>query len=536
MIRAFLKTPLAIIFLLAIIQITANATTFPINVTLSGAQEVPPNSSTGTATLIGTYNDSSNVLKYTVTFSGLSSNTTAAHFHAPAPPGISAPVVVPAVGFPTGVTSGTYTDSIVLSSGAEDTLKMGLWYFNIHTTNFPAGELRAQIFLQSASFVLPHVHCPADTTVSNTAGLCSASVAFSATDTTGKPASTLFYRIGNKVITSPFVFPVGVTTVLVTSVNAAGVDSCHFTVAVRDTQPPVITCPANITKPNDPGLCGATVTFAATATDNCSTHVTLSYDHAPGSFFDVGVTTVTATATDSSGNKSTCSFTITVNDVEPPVIHDLSASTRTLWPPNHKLKDVTINYTTTDNCPGPITCHLTVTSNEPDNGHGDGNTTHDWVVIDDHHIQVRAERSGNGSGRIYTTTVGCTDQHGNTASATTTISTPHSVVDIKSPGHGDHGNHTNIAVLNEEDPDRSTLVQVFPNPSRNYFTINIATGNTTDKILIRVMDIAGRVLEVKNNLVGDQAVTIGNNLKAGLYFVEIRQGGDAKQFKLLKEQ
>ena len=91
-------------------------------------------------------------------------------------------------------------------------------------------------------------------------------------------------------------------------------------------------------------------------------------------------------------------------------------------------------------------------------------------------------------------------------------------------------------MLNEEDPDRSTLVQVFPNPSRNYFTVNIATGNTTDKILIRVIDIAGRVVEVRNNLVGDQVVTIGNNLKAGLYFVEIRQGGHAKQLKLLKEQ
>src|SRR5438874_5735971 len=211
MIRAFLKTPLAIILVFTLVQFSANATTYPISVTLSGAQEVPANSSTGTATLTGTYNDSTNVLKYTVTFSGLSSNTTAAHFHSPGPPGISAPVVVPAAGFPTGVTSGTYTDSIVLTSGAEDTLKMGLWYFNIHTTNFPAGELRAQIFLQSASFVLPHIHCPADTIVSNSAGLCSASVAFAAVDTTGKPTSLLFYRIGSNAITSPFVFPVGVT-------------------------------------------------------------------------------------------------------------------------------------------------------------------------------------------------------------------------------------------------------------------------------------------------------------------------------------
>jgi len=533
MIRAFLKTPLAIIFIFAVIHFPANATTDSIHVTLSGAQEVPANTSTGTGTLLGTYNDSSNVLKYTVTFSGLSANTTAAHFHFPGPPGISAPVVFPATNFPTGVTSGTYTDSIVLSSGQEDTLKLGLWYFNIHTTAFPGGEIRAQIFLQDAAFVVPHIHCPADTTVSNTAGLCSASVAFAAIDSTGKPASGLFYRIGNTAITSPFVFPVGVTRVISTALNAAGSDSCSFTVTVRDTQPPVITCPANITQPNDPGKCGAIVTFAATATDNCS-QTTVTYDHAPGNFFDVGVTTVTATATDSSGNKSTCSFTITVNDVEPPVIHDLASSPRFLWPPNHKMKTITINYTTTDNCPGPITCVLTVASNQPDNGHGDGNTTHDWVVIDDHHVQLRGERSGKDkNGRIYTTTVGCTDQHGNTATATTTISVPHSIVDIKNPNHG---NHTTIAVLNEEDPDNSTMVQVYPNPSRSYFTVNVQTGSSADKILIRVIDISGRVVEVKNNLIGDQVVTVGNNLKAGLYVIDIRQGNNSKQIKVLKQE
>src|SRR5438034_8691956 len=132
----FLKAQLAIL-LFTIIQFSANAITYPISVTLNGAQEVPANTSTGTATLTGTYDDATNKLKYTITFSGLSANTTAAHFHAPAPPGISAPVIFAATGFPTGVTSGSYTDSIVLSSGQEDTLKLGLWYFNVHTTAFP---------------------------------------------------------------------------------------------------------------------------------------------------------------------------------------------------------------------------------------------------------------------------------------------------------------------------------------------------------------------------------------------------------------
>jgi Secretion system C-terminal sorting domain len=174
-----------------------------------------------------------------------------------------------------------------------------------------------------------------------------------------------------------------------------------------------------------------------------------------------------------------------------------------------------------------------VTSNQPDNGHGDGNTKNDWVVIDDHHIQVRAERSGQDkSGRTYTTTVGCVDQHGNTATATTTISVPHSMSIIKPP----KPNHSTIAVLNEEDPDRITVVQVFPNPSRNYFTLDIQTMNNTDGISIRVIDIAGRVVEVKDNLRGSQALRIGNNLRAGMYFVQIRQGENVEQLKLLKQE
>src|SRR5262249_41808803 len=119
-----------------------------------------------------------------------------------------------------------------------------------------------------------------------------------------------------------------------------------------------------------------------------------------------------------------------------------------------------------------------------------------------------------------------------TATATTTVSVPHSMVDL-SKGHG---HHINMAVLNEEDPEKVTVVQVFPNPSRNYFTLDIQTMNSTDKISIRVIDIAGRVVEAKENLHGSQALRIGNNLRAGMYFVQIRQGDNVEQLKLLKQE
>jgi hypothetical protein len=67
---------------------------------------------------------------------------------------------------------------------------------------------------------------------------------------------------------------------------------------------------------------------------------------------------------------------------------------------------------------------LSVTSNEPENELGDGNTDHDWEIVDAHHVRVRAERSGNGDGRVYTVTLTCTDAAGNKTVRTGTLIVP----------------------------------------------------------------------------------------------------------------
>jgi len=125
-------------------------------------------------------------------------------------------------------------------------------------------------------------------------------------------------------------------------------------VTVEDNDPPVITCPADITVDNDPGQCGAIVNFAATATDNCPSTVTITYSQDPGTEFAVGTTVVTATATDGGGNTSTCTFNITVNDAEDPTITcpvDITQST------DPGVCGAVINYTApvaADNCGGLI--------------------------------------------------------------------------------------------------------------------------------------------------------------------------------------
>jgi hypothetical protein len=88
------------------------------------------------------------------------------------------------------------------------------------------------------------------------------------------------------------------------------------------------------------------------------------------------------------------------------------------------MVNVTINYSATDNC-GPVATSLSVGSNEPVNGTGDGDTAPDWVVVDAHHVQLRAERAGNGSGRTYTITITATDSAGNTSTQTVKVAVAH---------------------------------------------------------------------------------------------------------------
>ena len=91
--------------------------------------------------------------------------------------------------------------------------------------------------------------------------------------------------------------------------------TCSFTVTVNDTQPPTITCPANVTTvaaQTCPLATSGMVTFPPpTASDNCP-GVTAACVPPSGSTFPVGTTTVTCTATDASGNTASCSFSVTL--------------------------------------------------------------------------------------------------------------------------------------------------------------------------------------------------------------------------------
>ena len=94
-----------------------------------------------------------------------------------------------------------------------------------------------------------------------------------------------------------------------------------------------------------------------------------------------------------------------------------------LWPPNHKY--VTVTATVTASSDVSAISLLSVTSNEPDNGLGDGDKANDIVILDDFTFDLRAERSGAGSGRIYTITYQVTNVCGNSTIVTATVTVPH---------------------------------------------------------------------------------------------------------------
>ena len=118
---------------------TADSVTF--KTALKGASEVPPNDSKGTGTVDATLDAAAKTLSWTITYSGLSGDATAAHFHGPADPGKNAPPVVPIKGKLASPIKGTST----LSDAQAAELQAGKWYFNVHSAKFPDGEIRGQL-------------------------------------------------------------------------------------------------------------------------------------------------------------------------------------------------------------------------------------------------------------------------------------------------------------------------------------------------------------------------------------------------------
>ncbi|MEQ9350946.1 MAG: HYR domain-containing protein, partial [Vicingaceae bacterium] len=231
--------------------------------------------------------------------------------------------------------SGLFTiDSSFVNNGSFDNCTVAR--IELDSTNFDCSELGSNTVqlivtdingnIDSAAAtvtvrdtILPTINnCPADIIVSTDPSNCAAVVNWTAP--TAADNCTVDSLVGN--FTSGSTFPIGTTTVRYIAYDQGLLtDTCFFTITVVDNEEPVITnVPANINVNNEADSCSALATWTPpTAADNCTLDSLVS-NITPGSRFPVGITSIEYIAYDNALNTDTISFTVTVNDIEPPTI------------------------------------------------------------------------------------------------------------------------------------------------------------------------------------------------------------------------
>lgn len=296
---------------------------------------------------------------------------------------------------------------------------------------------------------------------------------------------------------------------------------------------PAIQCPWDVYANTDSGKCGAVVNYPeVTAAANCGGEgitITQIKGLPSGSFFPVGYTWNLFELTNSEGKTTTCGFNVHV--IDPPQIESIPD----LWPPNHKM--VPINLEFTNNCGENATIAYyyiyNITSNEPENGLGDGDVANDWQIdMNGQNLLLRAERSGKGTGRVYSFNVWGYDESYNWFEQMVTVSVPH-----------DKGKEVSLTIkpatnqnpsINDESIENVPFTTtVWPNPSTNSFNLEVQS-TSDENVILTVFDINGHLI-FTFNANSNQPTSFGKDLKTGTYLVLVKQGNNSNTIKVVKQ-
>ena len=275
----------------------------------------------------------------------------------------------------------------------------------------------------------------------------------------------------------------------------------------------------------------------------------------------LGTHAITLTVNDSNGGTDTDEVVIIVEDTTPPEI-TVQADPIVLWPPNHKYHTIDLSQIVTgvaDACDANASAGDVVvasaTSDEPENGQGDGNTTDDIVIGGDcQSVDLRAERQGGGNGRLYTIHLAVTDASGNEGTASYQVHVPHNkksgavddgpsfTVDGCSPtplasvAFG-NGQQPKVAMIESSEAPRAfSLEQNYPNPFNPVTTIAYSLP-VSQHVTVTVFDALGR--EVATLVNGQktpgrhEVVFDASTLPSGVYLYRLQAGPYTETKKLL---
>lgn len=316
----------------------------------------------------------------------------------------------------------------------------GTWTLTVQ--DFAAGDV-GQLTAWSLSFtaippnVAPTAAAGSDQTVVRTSS-AGANVTLDGTgsgDSDGSIATYEWFENGDPIAsgsTAQHVFALGAHVLTLRVTDDDGASSEDEVVITVENSPPTVGVSAPLTF-----ACaadGATASFVATGADVDGT-ITYAWTptgstEATTSFFaPLGTTQVLVTVTDNDGATAQAASSVTVSDAQRPVI-SMVVSPTTLTSKNHGMVKVASGISVSDACDSSPHLTVVVSSNQPLNGKGDGNTSLDWIVVANpngtYDVYVRAEAAATGTGRIYTITATATDGSGNTSTRSQTVTVPRS--------------------------------------------------------------------------------------------------------------
>jgi Secretion system C-terminal sorting domain len=271
----------------------------------------------------------------------------------------------------------------------------------------------------------------------------------------------------------------------------------------------------------------------------------------------VVITTVSIKATNGCGS-ATCSFMVTVKDIQLPVINGIAKPIVLLWSPNHSYQTISASQfitSVTDNCCSIPVANVFITKVTNDeledaSGDADGNTLNDVVIAANcKWVQLRSERVGGGNGRVYTIYIAVKDLNGNTGTATfkvwvassqngtTAIDNIKPLYTVNSSCSGIVSRAVTIIPKSNENSGVPTM-QSYPNPFSSSATIHYVLPNDAHISLAVYNQLGQKVAQLQEGRsAGSHYQKLdGTKLAAGFYICRLVTGNEEGKLIQLNEK